>query len=103
MCFSSEVDESSKLPIRSQWDNLANNPGGKLAWFTFFFFGVVSFEKDCAIVTGKSANANANNDTNNNNSGNNNANDNNDTTIKKKDLGQGREMRTRDKDEDNER
>ena len=59
ICFSSEVDESSKLPIISRWGNLADNPGGELAWFTFFFFGVVSFEKDCAVVTGKSADADA--------------------------------------------
>ena len=34
----------------------------------------VSFEKDCAVVTGKSANANANNNANNTDSGNNNTN-----------------------------
>ena len=74
--FSSKVDESSKSPIIFRWDNLANNPGGKFAWFTFFFFGVVSFEKDCAAVTGKSADAEANDNANNSNGGNNNADDN---------------------------
>ena len=88
ICFSFEVDESSNLPIISWWGNLADNPGGKLAWYAFFFFGVVSFGKDCAVLTGKSpdANVNANNnvkhnaDAVNNDSGNNNAgaNDNND-------------------------
>ena len=58
ICFSSEVDESSNLPIISWWGNLADNPGGTLAWFAFFFFGVVSFGKDCAIHTDKSPNAN---------------------------------------------
>ena len=86
ICVSFEVDESSKLPIISRWDNLAENPGGKLAWFTFFFFGVVSFGKDCAVVTGKSPNADAdanadakpNADADNNDGGNNNpANNNN--------------------------
>jgi hypothetical protein len=78
ICFSFEVDKSSKLPIISRWDNLADNPGGGLAWFTFFFFGVVSFGKDCAVVTGKSpdadANVDANADADKNNGGNNNAN-----------------------------
>ena len=52
ICFSFEADESSKLPIISRWDNLANNPGGEVAWFTFFFFGVVLFDKDGAVVMG---------------------------------------------------
>ncbi len=85
MYFSSEVDESSKSPIIFRWDNSSNNPGGKLAWFTFFFFGVVSFGKSCAVLTGESPNAdvNANNnvehdaDAVNNDGGNNNADDNN--------------------------
>ena len=54
ICFSSEVDESSTLPIVSRWGNLTNNPGYELAWFTFFFFGVVSCGKDCAVVASKS-------------------------------------------------
>ena len=62
ICFSFKVDESSNLPIISRWGNLADNPGGKLAWFAFFFFGVVSL--DCAVLTGKSPDANV--DANNN-------------------------------------
>ena len=81
ICFSFEVDEFSKLPIMSRWDNLADNPGGELAWFTFFFFGVVSFGKDCAVLTGKSPDADVVTDDNvepdadadNNDGGNNNA------------------------------
>ena len=86
ICFSFEVDESSKLPIISRWDNLADNPGCELAWFTFVFFGVVSFGKDCAVVTGKSPDADAdanadakpNADADDNDGGNNNAADNDD-------------------------
>ncbi len=65
------------MPILSRWDNLASNPGGELAWFTFFFFGVVSFEKDCAVVTGKGADtdADADADADDNDGGNNNVND----------------------------
>ncbi len=52
ICFSSNVDESSKSLVFSWWDNLANKPGGEvLAWFTFFFFGVVSFDNNCAVAT----------------------------------------------------
>jgi hypothetical protein len=40
------------LPIVSRWGNLADNPGCELAWF--FFFGVVSCGKDCAVVTSNS-------------------------------------------------
>ncbi len=50
--FFFDVDDSLRLPIFSWWDNLANNPGGKVAWFTFFFFGVVSFDKNGAVVMG---------------------------------------------------
>ncbi len=64
ICFSFEVDESSNFPIISRWGNLADNPVGKLAWFAFFFFGVVSFGKDCAVLTGKSPDADV--DANNN-------------------------------------
>ena len=86
-CFSSEVDESSTLPIVSRWGNLADNPGCE----TFFFFGVVSCGKDCAVVTSKSpddnvdadanvkpdtdANVEPNADANDNDGGNNNADD----------------------------
>ena len=76
ICFSSEVDESSNLPVISRWGNLAVNPGGELAWFTFFFFGVVSFGKDCAVITGKSPDADA--DADDNDGGNNNADGNDD-------------------------
>ena len=83
ICVSFNVDESSNLPIISRWGNLADNPGGKLAWFAFFFFWVVSFGKDCAVLTGKSpdADVDANNnvkhdaDAVDNNSGNNKADD----------------------------
>ena len=76
------------MPIISRWGILADNPGGKLDGFEIFFFGVVSFGKSCAVLTGESpdANVDANNniehnaDTVNNDGGNNNAdkNDNND-------------------------
>jgi hypothetical protein len=45
------------LPIISRWGNLANNPGGKLDGFKIFFFGVVSFGKSCAVLTGESPDA----------------------------------------------
>jgi hypothetical protein len=46
------VDDSLRLPVFSRWDNLAKCHGGEVAWFTFFFFGVVLFDKDGAIITG---------------------------------------------------
>ncbi len=70
--FFFDVDDSLRLPVFSWWDNLANNPGGKVAWFTFFFFGVVSFDKDGAIVTGNGGdddNGNGGGDDNDDNNG----------------------------------
>ena len=89
ICFSSVVDESLNLPIISRWGNLADNPGGELAWFTFFFFGVVSFGKDCAVITGKipdsdvdaNANVEPDADADDNYGGNNTADDANDDGI----------------------
>ena len=86
ICFSFKVDESSNLPIISWWGNLADNLGGKLAWFAFFFFGVVSFGKDCAVLKGKNPDADVNANDNvkhnadsvKNDGGNNNANNNDD-------------------------
>ncbi len=52
--FFFDVDDSLRLPVFSWWDNSANNPGDEVAWFTFFFFGVVLFDKDGAIVMGNS-------------------------------------------------
>jgi hypothetical protein len=77
ICFFFDVDDSLRLPIFSWWDNLANNPGGEVAWFTFFFFGVVLFDKDGAVVMGNCDNDNNGNDGGNDNDDNNGDNDNN--------------------------
>ena len=69
--FFSAVGDTSKLSIFSLWDNLANNPGGEVAWFTFFFFGVVLFDKDGAVVTGNGNNNDNGDDVSNDNDDNN--------------------------------
>ncbi len=71
ICFFFDVDDSLRLPVFSSWDNLANNPGGEVAWLTFFFFGVVSFDKDGAVVTGNSDNDDVGGDGGNDNDDNN--------------------------------
>ena len=48
------------MPIISWWGNLADNPGGKLDGFEIFFFGVVSFGKSCAVLTGNSPDGDVN-------------------------------------------
>ncbi len=75
--FLLDVDDSLRSPVFSWWDNLANNPGGKVVWFTFFYFGVVLFDKDGGVVMGNGNNNDNGDDGGNDNDDNNSDDDNN--------------------------